>query len=429
MKTHVLTAFTLAILSVSPLAMAFNDTMGNWAQYPIERLSSQGIINGYPNGTFRPEGLLTRAEFATILAKATRLSSMSTPNTWTTFVDVQPNFWAASAIQSAAAQGLISGYPGGYYHPNNNITRAEVLTVIAKAAHLTPLSEAESNSVLSQFQDSAMVPAWAKGSVAATIKSGLYVSPSYQNNLFADRLATRADVAAFSDKLMAHLTTDQSVATNPYYTPPAVSTVPSQQQTLPMYAAVSIVPANTQFTAVLATAITSERSQVGDAVVATLDRPLTGSDGRVVAPAGTQLKGTITKLEKAQVAEQSGGVTLNFNQMVLPNQQSIPITAELNTKDGEIDAASTKDRLLSAGGKTVLGAAIGTGLGALLGTTKGGGKVDDYLTRGAIIGGTGGAISSVLNKGKELILLPGDTLQLRLRQAVTINTADMSPQQ
>lgn len=418
MKQQILTALTLSLLAVSPLAMAFTDTMGNWAQYSINNLSSQGIINGYPNGEFRPNGLLTRAEFATILAKAARLGSISQSNAGGQFADVHSGFWAYPAIQTAAANGLISGYPGGYFYPNQNISRAEVLTVLAKSARLAPLSPAEADSVLSRYQDKHTVPDWAKGSVAAAIKSGLYSSPSYQTNLHANQMATRADVSAFTDKMMAYLSAGQSVAAIP-------SNVDTQSQTAPVQTIAAIVPANTQFTAVLTTAITSQRSQVGDVVVATLQNPMMASDGRVVAPAGTQIKGTITKLEKAQMAQQSGGVSLNFNQMVLPNQQTVDISAQIDTKDGELDAATTKDRLINAGGRTVAGAAIGTGLGALFGATKGNGKVDDYLTRGAIIGGTSGAISTVISKGKDLMLLPGDTLSLRLRQAITVNTANV----
>lgn len=402
-------------ITLAPLtAYSFMDTQGSWAEQSINRLSSMGIINGYPNGTFKPEGLISRAEFSAVLVKALGLSSYN--QNQSDFLDVKPGYWAFNSIESVSANNYVSGYPGGYFYPNRNITRAEALTVITKASKVAMLDTQQSDTLLGAYPDNTSIPVWARTSVATAIKNNIF-RPN-NNTLDASRYASRADIATYTDNLM--LTLKGQPNNNTAYIPTqpnATTTTPSTTTTN----TVSVVPANTVFNAVLSTAVSSDRSQVGDTVSARLEAPLVANDGKIIAPAGSEIRGIITVLEKPQIAEQSGGVTINFNQLVLVDGKTIPVSAEINTTGGKLNAATLPERLLAAGQKTLTGAAIGSGAGVILAAIKDKSQISDYLLRGGVIGAGAGLASSLTDKGKALLLLPGDTLELRLRQTLFLN--------
>lgn len=97
-----------------------------WYAYAVSFMSEKKIINGYPDGTFRPDAKITRAEFATIAAKFDKLEDVNTDK----FSDVTENHWAYHLIGSAEAKGWISGYPDGTFKPEKNISRAEVVSCV-----------------------------------------------------------------------------------------------------------------------------------------------------------------------------------------------------------------------------------------------------------------------------------------------------------
>lgn len=106
---------------------------GYWAKLPIEQLATLKIISGYPDETFRPEATINRAELVTLLMKikGTRVGGRGTK-----FSDVPAGHWAASYISQAVGEGVVKGYPDGTYRPAKAINRAEGISVIARFAKL-----------------------------------------------------------------------------------------------------------------------------------------------------------------------------------------------------------------------------------------------------------------------------------------------------
>ncbi|MCH5211134.1 MAG: S-layer homology domain-containing protein [Oscillospiraceae bacterium] len=108
----------------------FTDVNENaWYKDYVCRLADNGCINGYADGTFKPENPITRAEFATIIGKFIGIE----PETLSKFSDVPSTHWAAKYIDPMALNGLLKGYVDGTFHPDNTITRAEAVTMINKA--------------------------------------------------------------------------------------------------------------------------------------------------------------------------------------------------------------------------------------------------------------------------------------------------------
>ena len=97
---------------------------------------NMGILKGYPDGTFKPNGAITRAEFAAIAARFARVMEMTGTNA-VNFSDIAGH-WAKADISYAAMIGWVNGYPDGTFGPNRNITRAEAMTLVNRMLERVP---------------------------------------------------------------------------------------------------------------------------------------------------------------------------------------------------------------------------------------------------------------------------------------------------
>ncbi len=108
---------------------------GDWYNNAISTLSNAGIVSGYPDGTFRPNAPITRAEMSKIIALFAKLDK-----TTDRFSDIAGH-WAEAYIKLAAGNGWIEGYPDGSFRPNQSITRAETVTMINRVLERVPSEE------------------------------------------------------------------------------------------------------------------------------------------------------------------------------------------------------------------------------------------------------------------------------------------------
>jgi hypothetical protein len=107
--------------------MQFKDTTGHWAKIFIEKAKNHGIINGYPDGQFRPDQAITRAEAVKVIALCLNLvEEKRQPN----FLDLSLTYWAYHYIARAFNAGLISGYSDKTFRPAQPMTRAEAAKIV-----------------------------------------------------------------------------------------------------------------------------------------------------------------------------------------------------------------------------------------------------------------------------------------------------------
>lgn len=104
----------------------FSDVKSAWYNSSINAVVNAGYMKGYPDGTFAPNGKITRAEFAQMIMAIDKANGAAVP-----FADVKGH-WAEAAIAQAYGNGRIAGYLDSTFRPNNNITRAEAVTVLNK---------------------------------------------------------------------------------------------------------------------------------------------------------------------------------------------------------------------------------------------------------------------------------------------------------
>jgi len=119
------------------LVAGFRDIKGHWAQNEIVALNKKGIINGTGKNRFEPKRSITRAEAVSMVVKAYK--PISTPAVQgKRFKDVSSSHWANDAIMSAVAEGWVKGFPNGEFKPDQPITRAEMAMIIGYADGVQP---------------------------------------------------------------------------------------------------------------------------------------------------------------------------------------------------------------------------------------------------------------------------------------------------
>lgn len=127
-----------------------------WYTEAVATLANLGILTGYEDDTFRPNSNITRAEFAVICAKFDELADSSENN----FSDVTSAHWAYNAIISATEKGWIAGYPDGTFRPENRITRAEAVSLINRVLGRADLTSDSFVTGMKTWPDNADMQAW-----------------------------------------------------------------------------------------------------------------------------------------------------------------------------------------------------------------------------------------------------------------------------
>lgn len=125
-------AILCRVLGASPSEAGSNfpDLQGHWAKKYIVPLVEKGLIKGYPDGTFAPDQPIKRCEVAAIMARTLTLPPLiGKPS----FSDMDTTHWAFSLVEAAASKGLVKGYPDGTFRPENSTTRAEACAIIARS--------------------------------------------------------------------------------------------------------------------------------------------------------------------------------------------------------------------------------------------------------------------------------------------------------
>lgn len=170
---------SLLTVGASAVEPTYGDIAGHWAEASIERWSGHGIIQGN-NGKFNPNGQLTCAHFAAILARLLKLPAAKDAG----FSDNTPDAWHYDAINRCAAAGILKGNLNGTVTPNAPITRERAMVMLGRALGIEPIE----NPDLTQFADGAQVASYARGMLAALIEAGVV------GGVTADQLAPQNNI-------------------------------------------------------------------------------------------------------------------------------------------------------------------------------------------------------------------------------------------
>src|SRR5450756_2146318 len=200
-----------SLMPANTFAFQATDISGHWAQVKIQSWIDKGLIKGYPDGTFKPDQDITRAEFMALVNRAFGYTAVA-PITYT---DVKAGSWYAPEVAKAQAAGYITGYPDGTMKPENPITREEVATIVARIKNLTSDANAAD-----KYTDASKIGSWSKGQVGAVTSAK--IMQGYPDGSFMPQgLITRAEVVEALDNALHY--TAPVVVTPPVVTPPVVT--------------------------------------------------------------------------------------------------------------------------------------------------------------------------------------------------------------
>ena len=402
-STAVLIALGVTSGAVAPLVSpapsfaqsTFPDVTSNyWATPFIQELVNRGVIAGFPDGSFRPEEPVTRAQFASMIRKAFPKAAVRSQ---VQFVDVSSSYWAASAINQSYVSGFLSGYPGNIFRPDENIPRAQVLVSLSNGLGYSVAGQTD--SVLLAYNDSANIPAYARPSIAAATEKRIVVNYPDVSTLAPNQVATRAEVAAFIYQGLVSQGQVSAIA-SPYIVGQAPTPQP-QAVRIPTGASIPVKSDNAE------KVLLAKDETKPTPLTLKVAQNIVNSRGDVLIPAGSSVIGEVRVKDEA--------AKFYASEILFANGRRLPVNATSNTV-----TTVESIRQGTSVGKVLGGAVLGSVAAAAIAGVTG----DRTIKAGEVLIGSGlGAIAgAVLNKRVDLISInPNSDLTLTLNSDLVIN--------
>jgi hypothetical protein len=407
-RTAAFLALGLTAGAIAPMVTAapsfaqsttFSDVSSSyWARDFISELSKRDIIAGFPDGTFRPDTPVTRAQFAAMLRKANKEFNKGKVRNSTSFVDVPSTYWANSAIDDAYTTGFLAGYPGSIFRPEQNIPREQVLTSLANGLNYSATQSV--STLLGLYNDASSISDYARNPIAAATEKRMVVNYPNTNFLNPQRNATRAEVAAFIYQALVSGGSAQAISSQYIVSPTPVAT----NLTIPAGTTIPV-----KYDRANKILVTKDETEP---LTLTVDRNITTSDGRTIIPAGSQVVGELRPVKD------QGGSQFVAQKLVI-NGQDIPINASSDV----ITTTETVRKGINVGTlvkDAVLGSAAAAGISAVTGNRD--------VTAEKVLIGTGagtvlGLIQQFLGRNSvDLIsIAPNTDLNLKLNSPLTLS--------
>lgn len=190
-KFVVIAFLSLTLLTGGVYAKSFRDTNNHWAKNAVDNITNLNVMNGYENAYFKPDQLMKKVEFYSLVNKLSSLNKTYT----VTFSDVNPNDWYYNDVAKAIKAGYLIPTMGKLY-PDEPITREEVCEILGYMYGLR-----KNKDVLKEFHDYNEISESAKGYVGAMVKANII--NGYSQNIFAPKRGmTRAEIATVVNSLM-----------------------------------------------------------------------------------------------------------------------------------------------------------------------------------------------------------------------------------
>ena len=181
-----------ALMMITSKSFAYTDTQNHWAEKEITNLSLNGIISGYSDNSFKPDNNMTRAELVTVI---NRLLGNNEQNS--KYVpDINAKDWFYTEIRKGIESGIIKGNSEGYVRPNDLVTRQEAIVMLQRA--LVPeVTTTKTHS----YTDFSEVSEWSKKSVETFLKAN-YIKGYSDNTIRPNAYITRAEVIKIIENII-----------------------------------------------------------------------------------------------------------------------------------------------------------------------------------------------------------------------------------
>lgn len=326
-KGLLLTAI-LTICAGSAMAFQFPDVAkDHWAASQIDILSDQGVIVGYPDGTFKPDDNVTRAEFAAMAIKALGQEHTKVAQT-VNFTDITSDFWAYDAIQRALYFDLISDIGNSLFRPDDNVSRAEATTVSVNALTTADISSAKALEVLSKkYTDITSIPKdFLIPAGKSEILNMIVVAPGNEKPMLEPtRPATRAEVAAilYNMREQAKLNPNAKLAE-------AMRKKTGEGYVIEnatVQGSVGVIPAGSIIPVKLTQYVSTQSSGAGDVYMAVAPQNIVTKDKYILIYANSNFKGQLLDVRSGKWFVRNGILELENSLITTNNDQVIEFKA------------------------------------------------------------------------------------------------------
>ncbi len=344
-------------------------TADHWAAQEILTVINGGVMGITAEGNFNPDEVMTRADFNTTLLRLLghRETSSEAENI---FTDVPQDFWAYSDILKSQRLGLIYGYGDNTFRPLNNITKAEVESIIS---HITEDTDYIDTSVLDVFADKNSIPAWAVDRYAKAVSMGVYVNHPDKDMLLPNKLLTRAECAVILFKLRDALQNvkKEFVADETLMSVDHLNVSPdAKTNEFKITNFRKIILAGNVLRIRFAEDFASKRYVDGTPVKFIAQEDVITEEGRMLIPAQSQFVGKVSAITPQKMFNQNAKVGIEINQLILPNGEQIDVSAQ-TVKDLTPSKKATFGKVAAY---TAGGAVVGSGAGVGIAAAAGGGN-------------------------------------------------------
>lgn len=173
---------------------SLTDINDHWARLCIQHLYHRGVVQGYPDNTFRPNEPVSRTEFAALVNRA--FPDLPERVAAKDYRDLDETYWGLVPIDRATATGFMTGYPDNRFDPTKKIPRYEVLLALVAGLGYQPQSDPQT-LIPQYYEDAAALPAFAYRAIAAATERQLVVNYPDVHRLEPQQWASRAEVATF----------------------------------------------------------------------------------------------------------------------------------------------------------------------------------------------------------------------------------------
>lgn len=323
-----LLSVAVIVIGVMP-ALAFPDVSKDyWAASQINLLSEQGVIVGYPDGTFKPDANVTRAEFAAMAIRALgqQHTKIAQP---ITYADVDENYWAYQDIQKAVYFDLISNSKeNDLFRPEDSVSRAESLSVAVNALTTETISPDKAKEVIERrYIDANTIPEWFLIPAGkAEILGMIVVAPSAKKAaLEADRPATRAEVAAILFKMMEQAKLNPNAKLAEAMRKKTGEGFVIDDATV--QGSVGTIPAGTVVPVRLKTYISSQTSEGGAMYTAAVPQNYVTKDKYILVREGAGLSGQLLDVRPGKYFVRNGVLVLKNALITTDNDQTTAFNA------------------------------------------------------------------------------------------------------
>lgn len=329
--TTILSAAALCLIAAP--AFAFPDVEDSyWAAPQIKLLSEQGVIVGYPDGTFKPDANVTRAEFAAMAIRALgqQHTKVAQP---VQFTDVNEEYWAYEDIQKALYFDLISSdKEGQLFRPEDSVSRAESTSIAVNALTTETISIGKAKEVLEKrYIDARTIPEWfIIPAGKAEILGMVVVAPSAQKAaLEAERPATRAEVAAILFKMMEQAKLNPNAKLAEAMRKKTDEGFVIDDATV--QGSIGTIPAGTVLPIKLNSYISSQTSEGGAMYTARVPQNYVTKEKFILVREGAVLKGQLLDVRPGKYFVRNGVLVLKNALITTENDQttSLDATAEI----------------------------------------------------------------------------------------------------